>query len=171
MSHDHSPTSALASLLEHTCTARDQATARLFLLVEQERRLAEQQQQLRTYRAQYRERWTTQFRSQAAIEVVQSYQSFVLRLDAALLQLDGQLEASQHQTQQAREALVALEARAAAVRTVLEKRRTDAQRVADRREQRAADELATAAMWRASRSGRSSPTLTAVTPVTAATAA
>lgn len=141
----------LQTLLDQATAERDQATAQLFLLVEQTRRLQAQRDQLQTYRGDYLARWTAQFQQSAAIEVVQSYQGFVERLNAALAQLQGQIEFAESQTQRSREALVRMETRVAAVRQLIERRMDERQRAAALREQKSSDELATAAAWRAAR--------------------
>lgn len=141
----------LQTLLDHATAERDQATAQLYLLVEQTRRLQAQREQLASYRSDYLARWTAQFRQTAAIEVVQSYQGFVDRLNAALGQLQGQIEFAEGQTQRAREALVHKETRVAAVRQLIERRMDERHRALALREQKSSDELATAAAWRAAR--------------------
>ena len=141
--------SALQTVLDHAVAARDEATAHLYLCLEQTRRLQAQVEQLHSYREQYRQRWSAQFRQAAAIEVVQSYQSFVARLDHALETLAQQQQLAQAQAQPARELLLARETRVASVRKLLGRRLDERQRSEASREQRHSDERAAVAHWHA----------------------
>ncbi len=140
---------ALQTVLEHALAERDQATAQMYLLLENSRRLMSQKEQLHSYREEYRARWTQQFRLSAAIEVVQSYQAFVARLDHALEQLTQQLGAADAKAQQARELLLARETRVASVRKLLGRRAVEQAHVAATREQKHSDERASLARWHA----------------------
>jgi flagellar protein FliJ len=140
---------ALQTVLDHAVAERDQATAHMYLSLETTRRLQSQMDQLHSYREQYRQRWGAQFRQAAAIEVVQSYQAFVTRLDHALEQLMQQLTLAQSQAQQARELLVTREQRVASVRKLLERRLLEQSRSAAAREQKHSDDRAAVARWHA----------------------
>lgn len=152
---------ALATLLEQAVAERDEATAQLYLLIEQSRRVQAQREQLMAYREEYHARWTAQFRQSAAIEVVHSYQSFVDRLNHAIAQLDGQLAHAEAMAQAARERLVALETRVASVRKLLERRAEEQARVLARRDQKRTDEAAALALFhgRAALAAPLAPTL------------
>ncbi len=140
---------ALQSVLDHAIAERDEVTAHMYLSLENTRRIGSQMEQLQSYREQYRQRWTAQFRQAAAIEVVQSYQAFVTRLDHAIEQLRLQLEQAQTQAQQARELLVARETRVASVRKLIERRLMEQGRTVAAREQKHSDERAAIASWHA----------------------
>lgn len=138
----------LAALLERAVAERDEATARLYLLLENGRRLQSQQHQLHAYRSEYQARWCGQFRQSAPVQVVHSYQAFVTRLDHALQQLQAQLDDANAQAEGARELLLQCEMRVAAVRKLLERRLSDHGRGVLLREQKQTDEFASAALWR-----------------------
>ena len=140
---------ALQSVLDHAVAERDEVTAHLYMSLENTRRIGSQMVQLHSYREQYRQRWTAQFRQIAAIEVVHSYQAFVTRLDHAIEQLRLQLEQAQTQAQQARELLVARETRVASVRKLIERRLMEQGRTVAAREQKHSDERAAIASWHA----------------------
>jgi flagellar FliJ protein len=140
---------ALKTLLDHATAERDEATAQLYLLLEQTRRVQSQREQLVNYRDEYQARWTQQFRQSAAIEVVQSYQTFVERLQGAIAQLDRQAAQAAANCQAARALLVERETRVASVRKLIQRRTAELQRSATLREQKAADEIAALATWHA----------------------
>lgn len=108
---------------------------------------AAQAAQLLEYRRDYEQRWQTQFRQAAQIEVLRHYQSFMERLTQAVEQ---QARIAEHAEAQVEHALVALrdtELRCASVRKLIE-RRTQEQRVrTDRLEQKRSDEFASRAAW------------------------
>lgn len=141
--------SALQTLLDHATAERDEATAQLYLLLEQTRRVQAQRAQLVAYRDEYQARWTAQFRRSAAIEVVQSYQSFVERLAHAILQLDQQNAQAESKCQDARTLLLTRETRVAAVRKLLQRRAGELQRTALQRDQKSTDEIASLTLWHA----------------------
>ena len=145
--NSQAPMQALQTVLDHAIAQRDEATAQMYLLLEGARRLNSQMEQLHSYREEYRARWTNQFRQSAAIEVVQSYQSFVTRLDHALEQLQLQRADADTKAEQARELLVARETRVASVRKLLARRLTEQARSAASREQKHSDERAAVARW------------------------
>ena len=138
---------ALQTVLDHAVAERDAATAQMYLLLEGTRRLNSQMEQLHSYREEYRARWTNQFRQSAAIEVVQSYQSFVARLDHALEQLQLQRAEADAKSQQARELLVVRETRVASVRKLLARRLAEQARCIASGEQKHSDERAAIAHW------------------------
>lgn len=140
---------ALATLLEHATAARDEATAQLYLMLEQVRRFSTQRDQLLAYRREYEARWSAQFRDKAAIEVVHSYRSFIERLNQALEQLDRQTRQAEQQAQEARERLVERETRVASVKKLIERRVGERQRTLAIRDQKAADEIAALKHWHA----------------------
>ena len=108
---------------------------------------AAQAAQLLAYRREYEQRWQTQFRQAAQMEVLRSYQSFMERLTHAV---DQQARIAEHAHAQLEHALVALrdtELRCASVRKLIE-RRTHEQRLSTNRlEQKRSDESASRAAW------------------------
>jgi len=101
-----------------------------------------QAEQLLAYRAQYQQRWTSQFRQSGTIEVLQAYQGFSLRLDQAIAHQNHSAAQAHTRVQQARAELLAREQRVAAVRKLIERRMAEQQRSVERREQRSTDEFA-----------------------------
>lgn len=143
------PLQGLQTVLDRAIAERDEATAHLYLCLENSRRLLSQRDQLTSYRTEYQQRWTLQFRQAAAIEVVQSYQTFMQRLDQALTQLHQQAQDADTQAQQARALLLERETRVASVRKLLERRAAEQQRHEAARDQRRSDEAAALAAWHA----------------------
>lgn len=133
---------ALQTVLEHAAVERDRAVSELFSALENGRRLRSQADQLLIYRDDYQQRWTTQFRHHAAIEVVTSYQQFVERLEQALEQLRLQVERAGHEETRARDQLTAREIRVASVRKLIERRMVEHAQRQTRRDQRQTDENA-----------------------------
>ena len=139
----HDPLANLNLLLERAGTERDAA---LLALRQAEASLAaatQQAIQLGTYREQFRERWGARFRAGgAAATLVQVHQGFGQRLDQAIGMQQSQLVQARSRLDTARAAVIERERRVALVRKLIERRTQDAQRAADRREQRATDEAA-----------------------------
>ncbi|WP_395699100.1 flagellar export protein FliJ [Aquabacterium sp.] len=132
----------LNTLLEQAEAERDAQAAVLRQCEAAAAQARQQIEQLNAYRAQYQQRWTSQFRQAGAIELVQCYQGFSQRLDQAITMQNQVTTQAEARVQQARAALVAHEQRVAAVRKLIERRRAEQQRLADRREQRSTDEAA-----------------------------
>jgi flagellar FliJ protein len=133
---------ALKTVLEQAEAERNQAQLALRQAEDQTTRLKAQADQLTQYRAEYQQRWSGQFSRQGAIEIVQCYQSFMQRLDEAMLQQSQQADAARQQTLRLREQLLAAEVRVASVRKLIERRQLEARRNEQKREQRQADEQA-----------------------------
>ncbi len=140
---------ALHTVLERAVSERDDATAQLYLRLENSRRLGSQREQLVNYRSEYQTRWTQQFKQLANMEVVHSYQAFVDRLDHAIGQLDQQAHSASSMVEQARAQLLARETRVAAVRKLMARRGAEQTQRNTAREQRHSDEMATMAAWHA----------------------
>src|SRR4051812_44077456 len=64
-----------------------------------------QARQLHTYRREYEQRWSAQFRLEGQMELVRCYQSFTERLTQAV---DHQQRIAEHAVQQAERAMTAL---------------------------------------------------------------
>jgi flagellar protein FliJ len=140
--------SALHTLLAQAEAERDQARVALRRAEEQLNRQRAQADQLLAYRSEYQRRWGGQFAERGAIEIVHCYQSFMQRLDEALLQQRQQSEAAAAQAERLRATLLSTEMRVASVRKLLERRQIELRRVQDRREQRQNDEAAQQLHWR-----------------------
>jgi flagellar FliJ protein len=115
------------------------------------RRLAQveaQTEQLRTYQRHYQDHWQLQFKSGASVQVLQYYQQFVERLDAALAQQAHTIRHVSALAEQAQADLVQQDIRVAGIDKLIERRAQQEQREEQRREQRSDDEWA----QRASRS-------------------
>jgi len=135
-------TAALHTLLEHAERQRDDALAALLQAESGLRRLEAQAEQLRDYRDDYRTRHPALGGRSAGIEALRCHQDFMQRLDQALHQQAGQLQAHAARCATLRAQLVAQETRVASVRKLLERRGQAAQVQADRLEQRRSDESA-----------------------------
>lgn len=134
--------SSLATLLQHAESDRDAQQNVLRGLENAAAAAQAQAEQLLAYRTQYQQRWTQQFRQSGTIEVLQAYQGFSQRLDQAIAHQNHSAAQAHTRVQQARAELLAREQRVAAVRKLIERRRTEQQRANDRREQRSTDEAA-----------------------------
>ncbi len=135
-------TAALTTLLEHAERQRDDAQAALLQAESTVRRLQAQAEQLRSYRDDYRGRHPALGGRSAGIEALRLHQDFMQRLDQALHQQAGQLQAGETRCTTLRAHLVAQETRVASVRKLLERRGQQAQVHADRLEQRRSDDAA-----------------------------
>ena len=135
-------TAALQTLLEQAERERDDALASLLQAESAARRLHVQADQLRDYRDDYRTRHPALGGRSAGIEALRCHQDFMQRLDQALQQQDGLLDAHQARCALLRTQLVERETRVASVRKLLERRGQAARVQADRLEQRRNDETA-----------------------------
>ncbi|MDO9073489.1 MAG: flagellar export protein FliJ [Rubrivivax sp.] len=135
-------TAALHTLLEHAERQRDDAQAAMLQAESALRRLEAQAEQLRDYRDDYRTRHPALGGRSAGIEALRNHQDFMQRLDQALHQQDGQMQAHATRCAALRTQLVAQETRVASVRKLLERRGEVAQVQANRLEQRRSDESA-----------------------------
>jgi flagellar protein FliJ len=102
----------------------------------------EQALQLDSYLADYQQRWSAQFARGAALEIVRCYQGFAGRLDTAIAQQAQAVTLAQAAQARAGDTLTAHELRVASVRKLIERRVNAERQVADRREQKNADETA-----------------------------
>lgn len=97
---------------------------------------------LETYRSEYRERWSAQFKQAAPIEIIRCYQGFVERLDQAIGSQQTTVEHHAARVAAARERLKHREIKLATVQRLIDRRLNAAQQVLQRREQKASDEAA-----------------------------
>jgi flagellar FliJ protein len=129
-------------LLEREEAERNRWLQRLHQAEDALHRAQAQADMLLTYRDEYRQRWGAQFARGASVPLVQCYQGFVARLDQAIAEQQRQLQAEADRAAQTRAALAAQQQRVASVRKLIERRSSDAQQRAVRREQKHSDEIA-----------------------------
>lgn len=137
----------LAILLERNERDRDAAITAHQRAQAASRAAQAQSDQLQTYRRDYGQRWTSQFRQQGEMPLVHCYQSFMDRLNLAV---DQQAQATAYAAQEVERALVALRAaelRCASVRKLIERRLLEQRLSAERRDQKQTDEAASRAAW------------------------
>lgn len=108
---------------------------------------AAQAEQLNTYRRDYEQRWSEQFRREGKIELVRCYHSFMERLNQAVDQQNSQAEYAAQQVQTALAALRESELRCASVRKLIERRTQEHRSVEERRDQKQTDEQASRIAW------------------------
>ncbi len=135
---------ALLSLAERE---RDTSQAACQQAARAAQQAALQAEQLVTYRSEYEQRWTTQFRTAGTMPVVHAYQGFMTRLGQAVAHQDLVIRHAQHQLEEAERVLREHELRVASVRKLIERRQVELRLSADRREQKATDEFAARAHW------------------------
>ncbi|PTT84708.1 flagellar export protein FliJ, partial [Pelomonas sp. HMWF004] len=137
-------------LLERAEGERDAAAQGLHAAIAQAQAARHQHGELTGYRQDYQQRWTQTFAQATTMNIVGCYQSFGHRLDQAV---DTQGHVANHADQRqvrAREALRQAELRVAALRQLIARRQAEADKVVQRREQRATDEFAARAHLRRS---------------------
>ena len=139
----------LATLLEREEERRDAARRawRAAQLLDEAAR--QQAEALKGYRQDYQDRWTAQFRERATMDILRCYHGFVERLDHAITAQALQVQGSEHRLGLATDQLRQRETRVAMVRKLIERRQAAARQVADRREQKQADEAAARMAWSA----------------------
>lgn len=141
-------TDTLSLLLERAEGERDAAARALHTASTQADAARAQHGELAGYRQEYQQRWTQSFSQGTTMSLVDCYQSFGQRLNQAV---DTQGHVANHadqRLQRAREALRQAELRVAALRQLIARRRAEADKQAQRREQRATDEFAARAHLR-----------------------
>jgi flagellar FliJ protein len=141
-------TDTLSLLLERAEGERDAAAQALHAASTQAQAARAQHGELSGYRQEYQQRWTQSFAQATTMDIVTCYQSFGQRLTQAV---DTQGHIAQHADQRqtrAREALRQAELRVAALRQLIARRQAEADKIAQRREQRATDEFAARAHLR-----------------------
>lgn len=132
----------LATVLQHAQSERDQAVAALRQAEAAAQAAQQQNAQLQTYRGEYHERWSSQFRHEATVPLLECYQGFGGRLDQAITMQTHTATQADTRVQKAREVVLAKELRVAAVTKLIERRRAELQHMAARRDQRQTDETA-----------------------------
>lgn len=133
----------LQTLLEQAQAERNQALAAFNQSRARCDAARTQAVQLDGYRADYQQRWRSQFARGAALEIVRCYQDFAGRLDTAIAQQAHTVAQAQAAQARAGDTLSAHELRVASVRKLIERRVQAERQMAERREQKSADETAT----------------------------
>jgi len=133
----------LAVLLEQAEAQRNAALAAFNQARARRDGAREQARDLEAYRNDYQQRWNQQFQSRGAgLDILRCYQAFADRLELALAQQAHAIEVCEQTLVRANDTLAAHELRVASVRKLIERREDEARRGAERREQRASDEMA-----------------------------
>lgn len=140
-------TQSLQTLLAHAERERDESQAALLQAEAAARRQRLQWQQLQSYHADYAARAPTLGGRAAPIDALRSHHAFMQRLDQALAQQQGLLKAGEQRVADQRQQLLKREVRLASVRKLDERRQQEAQRGAQRLEQRRSDDSAVARRW------------------------
>ena len=137
----------LTALLAQAERERDDAWTQAQCAGEAEAAAAAQADQLVTYRREYEQRWSAQFKTEGRIELVHCYRGFMDRLTQAVQQQQRVAAQAAQRHQQARAALAEQELRVASVRKLIERRRQELRISADRVEQKETDEFGSRGAW------------------------
>ena len=143
------PLQPLMALLAQTERERDEAWAVAQQAAQAQLNAAAQADQLLTYRREYEQRWSAQFRTEGRIELVHCYRGFMDRLTQAVEQQQRVAAHATTQLEQARAALAEQEMRVASVRKLIERRQQELRLSADRAEQKQTDEFGSRMAWNA----------------------
>lgn len=137
----------LHTLLEREKEKRDAALVEWREAEGRAQAAREQADGLLTYRADYRKRWSAQFKQSAAIEILHCYQGFVDRLEQAIGAQQGVVSQAEGRAQAARQRLQHRELKVATVQRLIERRLQAAALKASRRDQKSIDEAAQRLGW------------------------
>jgi flagellar FliJ protein len=132
----------LKTLLEREQKRRDEQMAGVRAAVANAEAQQQQADGLSTYRSEYCQKWSAQFRQAAQMEILRSYHGFLSRLDQAITQQQSVLEHAGRMVEVQRQRLVEREIRVATVERLIKRRETLLAKIADRRDQKNLDELA-----------------------------
>src|SRR6478609_7063633 len=132
----------LSILLERAEAERDEAQRALQDCLARADTARAQHGQLTQYRGEYQQRWSQQFARQGTMDIVACYQNFGGKLDQAISSQSNVANHADQRVVRAREALRELEMRVASIRKLLERRRLETSRAAQRQEQKVTDEQA-----------------------------
>ena len=141
------PLQPLLALMAQTERERDEALARAQQATQAQQAADTQTEQLLAYRREYEQRWSTQFRSEGAIELVHCYRGFMDRLTQAVEQQQRIAQHAALQVERTRGALAEQELRVASVRKLVDRRRREMNLGAERAEQKQTDEFASRMAW------------------------
>lgn len=135
----------LATLLEQCEGQRNVALAAFNQARARRDAMRLQALELAAYRDEYQQRWNAQFHQRgAALDIVRCYRQFADRLETAIAQQQHAVGVAEQALARANDNLAAHELRVASVRKLIERRSAELRSGVQRREQRAADELALA---------------------------
>ena len=132
----------LRTLLEREQKRRDEQMAQVRNAVANVEAQQQQADGLTTYRTEYCQKWSAQFRQAAQIEILRSYHGFLARLDQAITQQESVVEHAGRMVDAQRQRLVEREIRVATVERLIKRREAMLAKIADRRDQKNLDELA-----------------------------
>ena len=132
----------LRTLLEREQKRRDEQMAQVRNAVANVEAQQQQADDLTTYRSEYCQKWSAQFRQAAQIEILRSYHGFLARLDQAITQQESVVEHAKRMVDVQRQRLIEREIRVATVERLIKRREAMLAKVADRRDQKNLDELA-----------------------------
>ena len=132
----------LRTLLEREQKRRDEQMAQVRNAVANVEAQQQQADDLTTYRTEYCQKWSAQFRQAAQIEILRSYHGFLARLDQAITQQESVVEHARRMVDVQRQRLIEREIRVATVERLIKRREAMLAKIADRRDQKNLDELA-----------------------------
>ena len=132
----------LHTLLEREKKRRDEQMAQVRNAVANAAAQQQQADGLTTYRSEYCQKWSAQFRQAAQMEILRSYHGFLSRLDQAIAQQVSVIEHAQRMVEVQRQKLIEREIRVATVERLIKRRESLLAKLADRREQKNLDEMA-----------------------------
>src|SRR6059058_1024001 len=119
------PLQPLMALLSQTERERDEAWAETQRALQAQQNAAAQADQLLTYRREYEQRWSAQFRTNGRIELVHCYRGFMDRLTHAVDQQQRIAQQAALHHDMVRRTLADHEVRVASVRKLIERRRQE----------------------------------------------
>ncbi|PPE68472.1 flagellar export protein FliJ [Caldimonas thermodepolymerans] len=140
---------ALKVALEHAEQERDAALRAMQRAAAQLEAAERQAAQLEDYRTDYQKRWSQQFQREGTVDILQCYQNFMSRLNAAIEQQQRVVAQARAGRQRCQAVLVERETRAASIRKLIERREAEEALAQRRREQKATDEQASRLAWAA----------------------
>ncbi|MBC7729399.1 MAG: flagellar export protein FliJ [Microbacteriaceae bacterium] len=132
----------LGILLERATGQRDEAQRTLQDLLNRADQARAQHGQLTQYRGEYQQRWSQQFSQTGTMDIVACYQNFRGRLDEAIHSQGHVASHADQRVSRARETLLELETRVAAITKLMERRRLEVSRAQQRQDQKTTDEQA-----------------------------
>jgi flagellar FliJ protein len=132
----------LRTLLEREHKRRDEQMAQVRHAVANAEAQQQQADGLTTYRSEYCQKWSAQFRQAAQMEILRSYHGFLSRLDQAIAQQVSVIEHARRMVEVQRQKLIEREIRVATVERLIQRREALLAKLADRREQKNLDEMA-----------------------------
>jgi flagellar protein FliJ len=132
----------LKTLLEREHKRRDEQMAAVRAAMANAEAQQQQADGLSTYRSEYCQKWSAQFRLAAPMEILRSYHGFLARLDQAISQQQSVLEHAGRMVDVQRQRLVEREIRVATVERLIKRREALLAKIADRRDQKNLDEMA-----------------------------